>query len=97
MQEEQRKSGVKITKLLSKSNREKVKDVSVKVSRRPKNFYLNDERYQQYQESVAKYLNERLPRLKLVGKSDKVRIKILELTVKMAKAKAFRDIRKQMK
>lgn len=97
IQEEQRKSGVKITKLLSKSNREKIKDVSVKVSRRPKNFYLNDERYQQYQELVAEYINERLSRINLAGKSDKVRIRMLEITVKMAKAKAFRDIRRGMR
>ena len=95
--EEQRKSGVKITKLLSKPNREKIKGVSVTVSRRPKNFYLNDERYQRYQELTAKYINERLSKLKLIGKSDRVRIKMLEVAVKMAKAKAFRDIRKTMR
>ena len=96
IQEEQRKSGVKITKLLSKINREKIKDVSVAVSRRPKNFFLNDERYQQYQELTAKYLNERLSKIKLTGKSDKVKTKMLEVAVKMAKDKAFRDIRRQM-
>ena len=97
MQEEQIKSGRKITKLLSKPNRLKVKGISVAVSRRPKNFYLNDERYQQYQELTASYLNERLSKLRLGGKSDKVKTKMLEVAIKLSKDKAFRDIRRQMR
>ena len=96
-QDEQIKSGKKITKLLSKPNRLKVKGISVAVSRRPKDFFLNDERYQQYQELTARYLNKRLSELRLGGKSDKVRIKMLEVAVRMAKDKAFRDIRKDMR
>lgn len=95
--EEERKSRTKIIKMLSKSNREKIKGISVAVSRRPKNFFLNDERYQQYQEATAKYLNERLSKLNLTGKSDKVRVKMLEVAVKIAKDKAFRDVRKGMR
>lgn len=97
IQEEQRKSGIKITKLLSKANRKKVEGVSVAVSRSPKRFYLNDKRYQQYQELTAKYLNERLSKIKLEGRSGRVRDKLLEITIRMAKNKAFRDIRKGMK
>jgi hypothetical protein len=97
IQEEQYRSGVKITKLLSKANRQKIEGVSVQVSRRPKNFYLNDERYQRYQELTAKYLNERLSKIKLEGRSDAVRDKLLEIAVRIAKNKAFRDIRKEMK
>jgi hypothetical protein len=97
IQEEQYKSGIKITKLLSKSNRAKVAGISVAVSRRPKKFYLNDERYQQYQELTAKYLNERLSKIKLEGRSDRVRDKLLEITIRMAKNKAFRDIRMEMR
>jgi hypothetical protein len=97
IREEQRKSGIKIRKLLSKSNRVKVEGVSVSVSRSPKKFYLNDERYQKYQELTAKYLNERLSKVELKDKSDRVRDKILEITIRMAKNKAFMDIRRKMK
>ena len=95
--EEEKKSGKRITKMLSKTNRAKVAGVSVSVSRRPKNFYLNDKRYQEYQRLTAKYLNERLTKLNLENKSDKVRTKLLEVSVKLAKDKAFRDIRKEMR
>ncbi len=95
--EEERKSRIRITKMLSKDNRSKIEGVSVAVSRRPKNFFLNDERYQKYQELTAKYLNERLSKIRLEGRSDKVRTKMLEVAVKMAKDKAFRDIRREMK
>ena len=92
--EEERQSAKRITKMLSKSNRAKIVGVSVGVSRRPKNFFLNDERYQKYQERTAKYLNERLSKLNLEGKSDRVRDKLLEVAVKIAKNKAYRDVRK---
>lgn len=95
--EESRKSNIKITKMLSESNQEKVIGVSLGVSRRPKNFFLNDERYQRYQELVAQHLNTRLSKVKLEGKSDKVRDKMLEIAVRLAKNKAFRDLRREMK
>ena len=97
IREEQRKSGDKIRGLLSKSNREKVAETSINISRSPKRFYLNDKKYQRYQELTAKYLNERLSKIKLEGRSSRVRDKLLEITIRMAKNKAFRDIKMEMK
>ncbi len=93
--EEARLSQKKITGLLSKPNRAKIAGFSIAVSRRPKNFYLNDERYQKYQELMAKYLNERLSKRNLEGRSQRTKDILLELDVKLAKNKAFRGIRKE--
>lgn len=93
--EEERQSAKRITKMLTKANQTKITGVSVAAGRRPKNFYLNDTRYQKYQESIAKHLDERLSRTNLEGRSDKVRIKIVEVAIKLAKDKAFRDIRRE--
>jgi len=97
IREEQRKSGNKIRGLLSKNNKAKVAGISVSIDRSPKNFYLNDERYQKYQELVAKYLDERLSKVKIEGKSNAVKDKTLEIILKMAKDKAFMDIKREMK
>ena len=95
--EEARLSQKKITGLLSKPNQAKVAGFSVAVSRRPKNFYLNDERYQKYQELTAKYLNERLTKRNLESRSERTQIILLELDVTLAKDKAFREIRREMR
>jgi hypothetical protein len=94
-EEEARLSQEKISGLLSKSNRKKVADFSVAVSRRPKNFYLNDERYQKYQELTAKYLNERLSVRNLEGRSQRTQDILLELDITLAKDKAFRELIKK--
>lgn len=95
--EEERKSAKRITKMLTKTNQAKIIGVSVGVSRRPKNFYLNDDRYQRYQELTAKYLNGRLSKLRLEGRSDKVRDKMLVFAIRLAKNKALLDIRRDMR
>ncbi len=94
IQEEQRKSHKKITKLLSPSNKLKAQGTSLSLSRRPRNFYLNDKKWQAYQEGVAKYLNERLTKLNLKDKDDRIKIALVEASMKYAKAKAFNEIRK---
>ena len=95
--EEERQSGIRITKMLSPSNQLKVLGVSVGISRSPKKFYLNDKRYQYYQEAVAKHLDERLNKLNLTANmSQKVRTKKLEAAVKIAKTKAYNDLRRKL-
>ena len=95
--EEARLSQKKISGLLTKTNQVKVSGISVAVSRRPKNFYLNDERYQKYQELTAKYLNERLTKRNIEGKSPRTKTILLELDIKLAKDKAFRELRKEIR
>ena len=83
--------------MLSKANQLKVMGVSTGVNRSPKKFYLNDKRYQYYQEAVAKHLNERLNKLNLTPTmSQKVRTKKLEAAVKIAKTKAYNDLRRTL-
>jgi hypothetical protein len=95
--EEERKSGIRITKMLTPANQTKVLGISVGVSRSPKKFYLNDKRYQFYQEAVAKHLNDRLNKINLTpNMSNKVRTKKLEAAVKMAKTKAYNDLRRTL-
>lgn len=95
--EEERQSGIRISKMLSEENQSKVLGVSVGVSRSPKKFYLNDERYQYYQEAVAKHLNQRLNKINLnINMSQKVRTKKLEAAIKIAKTKAYNDLRRKL-
>ena len=93
IQEDQKKSQKKIMKLLSPSNRLKAQGVSLSISRRPKNFYLNDKKWQAYQEGVAKMLNERLTKLNLEGKDDRIRDALVEASLRTAKALAFVEVR----
>jgi len=80
--------------MLSKENQSKIVGIKTGVSRRPKNWYLNDARYQLYQQLVAEHLDERLSRLNLTAKSEIVRTKMLEAAVRVAKNKAFNDLRR---
>jgi hypothetical protein len=83
MVEEKRKSGLKILKGLSESNKKKIEGISIAAERRAGNLYLNDERYQQYQESIIKHLNEQLDKFDVRKKrSERVRIALLENKVK---------------
>lgn len=93
IQEDNKKSQKKIMKLLSPANRLKVEGISLSISRRPKNFYLNDKKWQAYQEGVAKHLNERLTKLNLEGKDDRIRDALVEASIRTAKALAFVKVR----
>lgn len=96
--EEQKKAGNRIRKSLSKENKAKVKGISLNISRNPEKFYLNDERYQRYEELITKYLDERLSKLKLKeGISYKLRVKMVNKAIKFAKKRAFMDLKKEMK
>ena len=97
IKEEQFKSGQKIRGLLSKKNKKLMKDIDVTVSRRPKDFYLNDVRYQKYQELTAQYINERMDKIDLTFISDRRRVLLLKNIVKNAKNRAYATLRREMK
>jgi len=90
--EEERESGLYIRKLLSKPNQKIVESVSVNVSRRPKDFYLNDERYQNYKDLVAKHLNTTLDKRPPTG-SDRRKNLMLESAIETAKKRAYSELR----
>lgn len=94
---EEAKAAKKINRLLSKANRKKIEGISLGVARNPKDWYLNDKRYNEYQKLVAKYLNEGLDRINLEGKSDKVRRTLLEARLRIAKNKALLELRRNVR
>ena len=67
IKEEELRAGKRITSMLSKPNRQWVDDISIGVSRRPKNWYLNDKRYNRYQELIAGFVDERLSKIDFTG------------------------------
>ncbi|KKM13204.1 hypothetical protein LCGC14_1718670, partial [marine sediment metagenome] len=95
--EEEKQSGIRISKMLSEENQAKILGVSTGVSRSPKKFFLNDERYQFYQEAMAKHLNQRLNKVNITANmNQRVRTKKLETAVKIAKVKAYNDLRRKL-
>ncbi len=83
--------------MLFKPNRQWVDDISMRVSRRPKNWYLNDKRYNRYQELVAQFVDERLSKVDFTGMEDKRRIARIQIIVKVAKNKALGTLRREVK
>jgi len=97
IKEEELRAGKRITGMLSKPNRQWVDDISIGVSRRPKNWYLNDKRYNRYQELVAQFVDERLSRIDFTGVEEKRRIARVQIIVKVAKNKALSTLRREIK
>jgi len=96
IKEEELRSGKRITAMLSRPNRQWVDDISVGVSRRPKNYYLTDKRYNRYQELVAQYLDERLSRIDFTGMEDKRRVARVQVIARVAKNKALATLRREI-
>jgi hypothetical protein len=92
---EENKSGDKIRKKLNSTARELLKGVSVNVNRSPRKLFLNDKRYNRYMELTAKYLNERVVKLKLDNVRPDIKKSMLQSAVIYAKAKAYYDLEKE--
>ena len=97
IKEEELRAGKRITSMLSKPNRQWVEDISIGVSRRPKNWYLTDKRYNRYQELVAQFVDERLSRVDFTGMEEKRRIARVQVIVKVAKNRALSTLRRETK
>lgn len=96
IQKEETEANRRVTKMLSKSSRGLVKDIDLGVSRRPKNWYLNDKRYNRYQELVAQFADERLSKVDFTDMEDKRRVARVQVIVKAAKNKAFGTLRREI-
>jgi hypothetical protein len=94
-EEEEIRASKRIEGMLSESNRQWVDDISLRVSRRPKNWYLTDKRYNRYQELVAQYVDERLSRVDFTGIEDRRRVARVQVIVKVAKNRAFGMLRRE--
>lgn len=97
IQKEESEANRRVTKMLSKNNRGLVKDIDLGVSRRPKNWYLNDERYNRYQELIAQYVDERLSKIDFTGMEDKRRVARIQIITRVAKNKALGILRREIK
>ncbi len=95
IKEEELRAGKRIGDMLSEPNRQWVEDISLGLSRRPKNWYLNDKRYNRYQELVAESIDERLSKIDFTGVEEKRRIARVQLIVKLAKNKALGTLRRE--
>lgn len=93
---EEREAQSRVSKMLSKENKMLVKDIDLEISRMPKKWYLNDERYNRYQELIAQYLDERLSKKDFAGMDEKRRIQMTQIIVKVAKNKALGTLRREV-
>ena len=97
IQKEKTEANRRVSKMLSKENKELVKDIDLDIGRRPKKYYLNDERYNRYQELVAQFVDERLSRIDFTGMEEKRRIARVQVIVKVAKNKALSTLRREIR
>ena len=93
---EEREAQKRVSKMLSKENRTLVKDIDLGLSRRPKKWYLNDKRYNRYQELVAEYIDERLSKADFTRMEDRRRVARVQIIVKVAKNKALGILRREV-
>ena len=96
IKEEELRSSKRIKGMLSKSNRQWIEDISIGVSRRPKNYYLNDKRYNRYQELIVQYVDERLSKVDFTDMEEKKRIARVQVIVKTAKNRALTTLRREI-
>ena len=96
IKEEELGAGKRVESMLSKSNRQYIEDISLGISRRPKNYYLTDKRYNRYQELIAGYMDERLSKIDFTRMEDKRRVARVQIIVKVAKNKAFGTLRREI-
>ena len=97
IQKEKTEANRRVSKMLSRENKELVKDIDLDIGRRPKKYYLNDERYNRYQELVAQFVDKRLSRIDFTGMEEKRRIARVQVIVKVAKNKALVTLRREVK
>lgn len=97
IQREKTEANRRVSKMLSERSKGLVKDIDLDVGRRPKKFYLNDERYNRYQELVAQEVDERLSKVDFAGMEEKRRIARTQIIVKVAKNKALATLRREVK
>ena len=96
--EAQRKAGIRITQLLDKTNRSKIKGLKLSISRSPEKFRLNDDRYNRYQELIANYLNNLLTRvtIKEATRSNAETMRV-QVYIELAKRRALIDLKREMR
>ena len=91
IKEEERAAGEQIRRKLTEENRLKLQGISIGLSRYPGDFYLNDERFNRYQQLVVEDLNNTL------SKFNKTNDKILAELINRSKKKAWVQLRREIK
>ena len=88
--DEGRAAGKLIRKGLNKSNAKKMKDIDISVTRQPKDFWLNDDRYNRYKELIIKNLNGQLNNINVEDfYNNTERVEVLRNLVRAAKDRSF--------
>ena len=83
--------------MLSVESRKVTKDIKIEISRRPKDFYLNDERYNRYQELVAGFLEEGLSKIDFSTMENRIRVKRVQISIRQAKSRAFTALKEEIR
>jgi hypothetical protein len=94
------KAGKDVRKMLSRSNRTILKEVSLGLSRRPKGFALNDKRFHLYKQLVAQAITDQLDKMTSIGvraTTDIQSNKRLQVVVKNAKTIAYGRLRREIR
>jgi len=88
-------SGKRVLRKLSPENRQYAEDISMGLSRTPKNHWLNDERFNQYENLVSEFIEDKMSKVDFSGMNDRRRIARVQVIVKAAKNKAFSTVRRE--
>ena len=97
MQAEEKEANQRVTKMLSTKSRQIVKEVDLGLSRRPKDFYLSDARYNRYQQLFAEELDNKLSESDLDTQEDNIRrTKRIKLKITNAKNRAYSQLRREI-
>ena len=91
IQEEERRADARVRKMLPSEIQLKVAGVSLGIGRRPKNFYLNDDRYQRYQQLVSESVK------RIFGRSKNPSAETAKKLLTIAKNSAWLQLKREMR
>ena len=96
IQKEEREASTRVRKLLPKKAQSLYKEINLGISRRPKDFYLSDARYNRYQELIVQYMQDRLETVDISKEDTIIRTKRLKIILTNAKNRAFATLRSEI-
>lgn len=88
-------SGKRVLRKLSDENKQYAEDISMGLSRTPKNYWLNDDRFNQYENLVSEFVDEKMSKVDFSNMEERRRIDRVQVIVKAAKNKAFSTLRRE--
>lgn len=92
LKEEEQRVGDKIRKAVDEKVQDRLKGISVNISRYHGTIRLTDERYKQYKDLVIEELNKQIPTVQLEGLSRNTQRLILKAHVSLSKKRAYHKL-----